>query len=147
MQLHAQISELQSLAVKDETSIVELLRQALIVSAKVKDGDFKAWIESEMKGYGDKTRSEIPQYRHLAADMKTFNPVNGVLMPMHFQDASLARDLSVIQAKNGIAEIEQFSKETGGKCYVEFPPEFIAQFNAQSDLHAQFPTTEQVRFG
>lgn len=74
------IIELQSLASDNNCPLSTLLRKSLIVATKLNLIDFKKWINDELNGYDQK--NEIPTYREVTGELKTWNPYNGIWMPI-----------------------------------------------------------------
>lgn len=74
------VIELQQLASDGTCPIATLLRKALIVAAKLNLEDFKKWIDNELNGY--KNMDEIPEYREVIGALKSWNPYNGIWMPV-----------------------------------------------------------------
>lgn len=69
------IIELKANAINSSVSILDLLRQALVVATKLEIKDFEDWIELELNGYTD--NQSIPEYRYIQAQLKGLNPYHG----------------------------------------------------------------------
>ncbi len=69
------ILKLQKKCLDKNESLQDLLREALVISTKLKLYDFKEWINSELKGYSE----NIPNYRIINVQLKFFNPYHGWL--------------------------------------------------------------------
>jgi hypothetical protein len=78
------ITEIQSLAMTESSNIVDLLRQCLVVSKKLKLPDFEKWVNSELSGYDNP--DDVPKYRIIKCTMHLHNPYNG-LIPLSIEDA------------------------------------------------------------
>lgn len=78
------VLELQKKAMSKSSDVDELLRMAAVIASKLKVEELKVWCEKELDGYP--STNGIPKYRILHADIKCFNPYNGVLMPIIWQD-------------------------------------------------------------
>ena len=68
------VLDLQKHIIQNKKTPTELLREALLISSKLKLYDFKDWINNELKGYMDKN---VPSYRILRSELKFFNPYYG----------------------------------------------------------------------
>ena len=69
------ILKLQKKCLDKNESLQDLLREALVISTKLKLYDFKEWINSELEGYSE----NIPNYRIINVQLKFFNPYHGWL--------------------------------------------------------------------
>lgn len=103
------VIELQHDAMKNETSITELLRKAYVVSKKLKIPDFEQWIKLELDGYPHD--SDIPEYRTAKGSVEYFNPYRG-WKPITFGDSKDEEYFSVRKVTQRIAEIESLLSET-----------------------------------
>jgi len=68
------VIELQKHIIQNKKTPTELLREALLISSKLKLYDFRDSINNELKGYEDKN---VPSYRILRSELKFFNPYRG----------------------------------------------------------------------
>ncbi|RBQ29955.1 AbiTii domain-containing protein [Aliarcobacter vitoriensis] len=94
------ILKLQKKCLDKNESLQDLLREALVISTKLKLDDFKEWINSELRGYSD----NIPNYRIINVQLKFFNPYRGWI------DAIVNKEfesiLSRVDIKQSIVELE-----------------------------------------
>lgn len=67
------IIELQKEALDEKTAIESLMRKAYLVAKKLNLKDFEDWINQEQNGY----KEEVPEYRHIAGEVKAWNPYHG----------------------------------------------------------------------
>ena len=74
------ILELQEKCTDSTNDIVDLLRKAKLVAVKLGLDDFNSWIDCELNGY--ENPEYVPEYRHIKAEMKVINPVQGRLQPL-----------------------------------------------------------------
>jgi opacity protein-like surface antigen len=79
------VIELQTLAVSHDTSVVQLVRAAKLVAAKLGLAQATDWIDRELNGYDN--LSKLPSYRILHGECRAFNPYNGIWMQLKFPDA------------------------------------------------------------
>lgn len=69
------VLELQRDALNPSTSILVLLRKALVVARKLNIKEFQDWVEKELNGYPNE--SELPKYRFMFGELKALNPYHG----------------------------------------------------------------------
>lgn len=98
------VLELQHDALNRTIPISDLLRKALVISHKLKLGEFKEWIEKELNGYHE--TAEIPQYREFKGTVKGWNPVNGWI-PVIFDNSEEAEIRSRRKTGQTIAKFEE----------------------------------------
>ena len=94
------VLELQKQAIDENTSLEELLRKAFLVSRKLKLNEFENWIRQEQNGYSGK----VPDYRILNGEMKAWNPVRGVWIPI-VSEAEISKMISKMPFGMSIASI------------------------------------------
>jgi hypothetical protein len=73
--MNSLVLELQRDALNPSTSILVLLRKALVVAKKLNIKEFQDWVEKELNGYPN--GSELPKYRFILGELKAFNPYRG----------------------------------------------------------------------
>ena len=97
------VLDLQKHIIRNEKTPTELLREALLISSKLKLNDFKSWIDTELKGYSSNT--DIPNYRILAGTLKFWNPYQGWIKARYTNEIleSFFNNLSIYQP---ISELE-----------------------------------------
>ncbi len=87
------VLRLQKKCLDKNESLQSLLREALLISSKLKLNDFKHWINSELKGYTENT----PEYRTVPATLKFKNPYRGwipAMIPEGLEDSLTISTLS-----------------------------------------------------
>lgn len=85
------VVELQRMAVSRDTSVIQLVRTAKLVTVKLGLTDAAGWIDRELNGYGN---GELPpHYRIIPGECKARNPFHGWI-PVQFPDAELQRACS-----------------------------------------------------
>jgi len=104
-----------------EKRVSDILRQAYILSRKLKITDFEKWITNELNGY--KARSEIPDYRYIKSTIKGWNPYNGWI-PVIIQDQKMANQLTNTFIGQSIPELEDLVKNSKGILHQELPDSF-----------------------
>ncbi len=79
------VLELQREALDRSIRVSDLLRKVLLVAKKLKIADLESWILHELNGYSDS--STVPEYRWMTGEIKTFNPYNGMWIPIMFHES------------------------------------------------------------
>ncbi|MCT7566774.1 hypothetical protein N5T96_10575 [Aliarcobacter butzleri] len=95
------ILKLQKKCLDKNQRLQDLLREAFVISSKLKLDNFKEWINSELKGYS----KNIPKYRIITANLKFYNPYQGwidAIVDDKFED--ILRKTNIAQP---ISEIEK----------------------------------------
>jgi hypothetical protein len=126
------VAELQQEALDEKTSVVGLLRKALLVASKLENEDFVQWIEHELNGYGE---SQIPEYREVHGELRAWNPYRGY-QPVGFSDAAAADRFSSMNFHMPISELEHMlaGAKPGGTIVAQFSPEVEQQLLAAMNV-------------
>jgi predicted nucleotide-binding protein len=99
------LAELQELAQTEGTSVLELLRRAKVIAAKLGREEDRSWIERELNGYPDGV--DVPGYRDIPSVLKVKNPFHGwnpvawggvSKVQQHFASAEIRQQMSEILA-------------------------------------------------
>jgi hypothetical protein len=107
------IRELQEECLDDKIDTSSLLRKALLVAKKLKIQDIENWLQSEINGYQED--SKIPDYRVLRGQVKMRNPVNGINMPVIFENESEERFASFMPNGQSVSELEEILSKMDAK--------------------------------
>jgi hypothetical protein len=129
------VRELQKEALDRSVRVSDLLRKALLVARKLKAPNIEAWIVAELNGYSD--GANVPAYRTISGEIKSWNPYNGAWLPIIFpeSDAKIHRALTQRKCNQAIAEIESLlSKAESGQLAMPYPPEVQAKLMKAVDL-------------
>lgn len=70
------VLDLQQEVLKPDCDILNALRKAHLIAAKLKLTEFDSWIMSELNGY-DGNQENIPDYRKVSGQLKGWNPYHG----------------------------------------------------------------------
>jgi len=106
------VLKLQKKCLNKEEKLQNLLREALVISTKLKLNEFKQWINYELKGYYRLEDENIPNYREVACSVKLMNPYQG-LIPLVINNKEMADILSHVKLPSPISELENLvSKES-----------------------------------
>lgn len=95
------VSELQIIASDTQSSPLDVLRKALVVSNKLRQHNLSDWISKELNGYGPEDK--VPDYRSLIAQVM-YNLTNGFIQ-IKGATLELAPETS-IDLRKSIMEIE-----------------------------------------
>ncbi len=95
------VLQLQQLATDNNTDIMELLRKALLVAAKLGLRPFRDWANKELQGYGT---SHVPEYRHVHAELKVDNPYHG-LIPFLIDDKEMMEEICNVPIQEPIGSL------------------------------------------
>lgn len=99
------VLKLQKKCLDKNEDLLSLLREALLISKKLKLKDFETWINHELKGYNDiKYIDELPKYRKVHCILKFKNPYKGWL-PAEVP-SKLEEELNYSYFKDSISELE-----------------------------------------
>lgn len=102
------VLELQRDVLDSSTSILVLLRKALVVARKLNIKEFQDWVEKELNGYPNE--SELPEYRFMLGELKARNPYYGwipFIVPLQIHDL-----VSTISVRQPISHIESLIVNT-----------------------------------
>lgn len=92
------ILELQELARKSSTDIVELVMSAYTIAKKLKLKDFVDWCNTELEGYSDSDK--LPEYRYIYATIMVSSRLDGNEITANWLDIEETASLQ----KRGIAQ-------------------------------------------
>ncbi len=99
------VLRLQKKCLDKDEDLLSLLREALLISKKLKLKDFEIWITNELKGYHYVDNiEELPKYRKVHCTLKFKNPYKGWLpaeIPQEYEHA-----LRYSYFKDSISELE-----------------------------------------
>lgn len=131
------VLELQREALDKSTRVSDLLRKALLVARKLKIVDLESWILSELNGYSDTDAASFPPYRWIHGEIKSFNPYNGMWLPIMFPEAEakIHQALTRRPCSQAIAEIENLiSRTKDGQLSMPYSPDVQAKLINAADL-------------
>lgn len=134
------ISDLQHEALDEQSSLVNLLRKALLVANKLNLHEFEKWIECELNGYDD--NEDTPAYRDISGTAQVYNPMRGHV-PLEIQGADLAEKLTHQKFGNPISEIENYSKNADASACVRLS--FGAHIEEKLMASMNFPLKPSLR--
>lgn len=127
------VLQLQSEAVDSNTSIVQLLRKALIIASKLNLTDIEKWINNELNGYED--IDDIPSYRNVSCEIKAYNPFNGIWMPIIFESEKEAELFNSKKISQKITELDKIDTENkNSTLHIQIPDSISNNLMKNSDL-------------
>ncbi len=127
------VHELQNDAMSKDTRLSDMLRKALVVATKLKVEEFKVWVESEMKGYGE--GENIPSYRTVSGSLKAWNPYNGWI-PVIVEDSRLAEHTSKRNIGQPVSQLESlyYGKDEKKVLQVPLPHDELIEYFSHSEV-------------
>ncbi len=119
--------------------ILSALRKAHLIAAKLKLTEFDIWIQRELNGYEQCTRTEIPEYRKLKGALKFYNPYYG-WCPALLRDDELEKMVCEQKMPMSLAELQDL--------YRQIDDVFVYQFPAGlcESLSESFQTPDLMQF-
>lgn len=111
------VLRLQKKCLDKNEDLQNLLREALVISKKLKLKDFEQWIKLELQGY--KNIEEVPEYRKIRQTLQFFNPYRG------WENAELTNQLSevigITPILEPISEIDYLISNSKNGLYIPVP--------------------------
>ncbi|MCA8098649.1 AbiTii domain-containing protein [Burkholderia contaminans] len=112
------VIELQSMAVNQDTSVIQLVRTAKLVAVKLALADASSWIDAELSGY--ENLSLVPSYRVLAGECVGLDPYRG-WMPVQFPDAELQSSCSEAKVGQPLGSMEPLLADGSDHSLLPYP--------------------------
>ncbi|MCA7937591.1 AbiTii domain-containing protein [Burkholderia cepacia] len=129
------VLQLQSAAVNQDTSVIQLVRMAKLVATKLSLSSATDWIDSELNGYDD--LSSLPSYRVMMGECKAHNPFRGWI-PVQFPRADLHDLCSSARVGQPLASLEPILSDESDHAFLSF------SYNQQQVLQQIF--REDMKF-
>jgi hypothetical protein len=125
------VLELQHDAMNGEADLTSLLRKCVVIASKLDLKDFLAWTNNELRGYSDDEK--LPSYRLVPAELKGFNPYNGMWLPLMFQEdaPTWARQRGLSQS---IAELEAVIDKSINHIELSLPENLARRLMESADM-------------
>lgn len=111
------VLDLQNEVTKQDCDIVNVLRKAHLISAKLGLTDFDKWITCELNGY--KKGDVLPDYRTIKGKLKVYTPFNGWI-PAVITDQKTEDALCIADVANSISEIIELCSNSKNKIFTEY---------------------------
>ncbi len=119
--MYSVVISIQKDLVDSTKNVSDILRQAFILSRKLKIVDFENWIHQELNGYS--RNDNIPEYRHVQSTIKGWNPYNGWL-PVIIQDPKVQEEITNSIIAQSIPELEDLLNNSKGGLHAQLPDSF-----------------------
>ncbi|BDS06815.1 hypothetical protein NT6N_18550 [Oceaniferula spumae] len=130
------VLELQHAAMERSSAVDDLLRKCVVIATKLGLGDSVAWARAELNGY---TAAEnIPDYRIVPGEVKSFNPYNGVWLPFIWTDGP-PEGLRERDVRQSVAEIQDLLDEESDGTLIMNLPEKMAYHLMTSSNSPRLP--------
>lgn len=131
------VLELQREATNGSTTLLDLLRKALVVARKLNIKELQHWIRNELDGYPDK--SELPQYRFIMyGQLKAHNPFYGwipIIIPREIDEF-----IPEIFVHQPISQIEALIKNPKDKNLLVMRPDLDNLLRMYNDIPYEMAT-------
>ncbi len=122
--------EIQAAATDSSVPMGDLLRKCSILASRLKNADFKAWVDRELNGYRDD--DVLPEYRILAVD--SFGHFSGPAgsgldnapIPPSCVKKELRHHVEEARLKQGVAALEDLVSGDETAFKVPWPPDLTA---------------------
>lgn len=133
------LQEIRDNAVGDETSVAVLLRQCLVLSARLQHEPLRKWVELELDGYPEGV--DLPPYRQkiqtqvlgdfsgVAQSYLLNQPLAESGVPEEY--AQLREVLFTVEVRQPVAELERHATAGHEALYVPWPGDVIARFQGR----------------
>lgn len=139
------VLKLQKKCLDKNEDLQNLLREALVISKKLKLKDFEQWIKLELQGY--KNIEEVPEYRKIRQTLQFFNPYRG------WENAELTTQLSevigIAPILEPISEIDYLISNSKNGLYIPVPDNIAKTLRElyNLDLKSRFLIHETPVYG
>jgi hypothetical protein len=130
------VLQLQSEILDPDCDVLNALRKAHVIAAKLKLLEFDEWIKNELDGY--KNADEIPEYRFVRGTLRAWNPYRGWI-PATINDSDLEDIICNKKLGDAISVLNDFCKGESDHISIQFPGDVLDElnklFNAPINLH------------
>ncbi len=113
------LRDLQQEVLKPDCDILNALRKAHLIAAKLKLTEFDSWIMSELNGYDD-NQGNVPKYREIKGQLNARNPYYG-WVPVVIHDSALQDTLCTRTLGNSIGNILELYNSSDGQIVMSYP--------------------------
>ena len=117
------VLDLQQEILNKNCDILNSLRKAHLIAAKLQLKEFDVWIQNELNGYVNCNQGEIPNYRIVKGALKAFNPYNGWI-PAQCNSDEIEKMICEQKLHQPIGELQELYEQSSDGY-------FIYQFNAE----------------
>lgn len=109
------LRDIQNAALDSKVHLPDLLRKCKVLAARLGNQDFKAWVDAELNGYGEK--DSLPGYRSFRVESKgnfagpMGSGLNRVPIPLSCPPSSLAKCCLHITLESPSAPLRTWCRE------------------------------------
>ena len=121
------VLELQREVIREGCDVLNLLRKAHVIAAKLNLEKFDKWVLSELNGY--KNKDSIPEYRSINGSLKGWNPYHGWLT-VTLLDKSLEKVLCTKKEGESLGALIELEKKSDGFFLIYFNAELNSIVNS-----------------
>ena len=116
------VLDLQQEVLKPDCDVLNSLRKAHLIAAKLKLSEFDKWVQAELNGYVPNS-SAIPDYRKVHGSLKAFNPYRG-WVPTQLNDNELEQMICEQKLWQSLGELQELYNQSAETSFlIEFPAE------------------------
>ncbi|MCW3490235.1 AbiTii domain-containing protein [Dethiobacter alkaliphilus] len=134
------VLDLQQDVLNPGCDILNALRKAHLIAAKLGLNEFDSWIQLELNGYNLKEKDSIPEYRNVKGTLKAFNPYNGWISAQCPED-ELEKMICEQKLWQSVGELQELYSQSSTRVFIyQFP---AGQMEALSSL---FDTPVPMQF-
>ena len=104
------VLDLQQEVLKPDCDVLNSLRKAHLIAAKLKLSEFDKWVQAELNGYVPNS-SAIPEYRRVHGSLKAFNPYRG-WVPTQLNDNELEQMICEQKLWQSLGELQELYNQS-----------------------------------
>lgn len=127
------VQDLQQEITKSDCDVLSALRKAHLIASKLKLTEFNNWIHLELNGYKP-DQKDIPEYRQVCSELKTWNPCSNSWIPVIIQDGTLEKKLCHNKLIYPIGMILELYKKNAGPIHLALSANTIELLNRYSNI-------------
>lgn len=124
------VLDLQQEVISQECDIIQALRKAHLIAAKLGLNDFDKWICNELNGYAN--AEDCPEYRTINCELKALNPYRGWI-PIVIDSPKIEKTLNRKIIIQSLSEIVSLTKNSNGNLTIHCSGKEQEMFNMLSE--------------
>lgn len=109
------VLDLQQELLQPNCNVINALRKAHLIAAKLKLTEFDAWVLSELNGYSC-SEADTPEYRKVRGQLKALNPYQGWI-PAQINDEELERIICERALTQSLVELQELYDKTSNHAF------------------------------
>lgn len=114
--LYPETSQLLQETLNLNISLVTLLRKSKQIAIKIGDADFEKWATQELDGYTGASSKDLPFYRKIYGELKSFNPYRG-WEPVQFKTSESRERCSFAPVGSAVGALEKSLTDKRGEAF------------------------------